>query len=461
MTINKMAPTRGWVKRVLCSGAVLGMGLAMGMQAASASEYGHSKSISFTPFSRVATMPVEIDSSGTFDKGATDLKAKAAAKALGVYLVNVDEGDGSNPLFQGGNWILGGYEGDGPATGEDVAHSILGIPKPDPIAQKINVLDLCNKTYASMALGVAPIVDDKKVVNGYTHATALPCEVAIHYDDENIYVDMLNPDAIFKLFFSDVLFSDDMKDDAFAAAIQAMPTQVKTELKAIIYTALTEFDPDLVQMDERIGPAYEAIGNIINAVKTSPQQSPYKHVVYTRTDGAIFLDSDRAAVAQTIINTMSIHGQTTLDGREAGEHVDELESILSESSSWRSARPVPLPLPGKNLVIEACSPFFAKKAMGTGAHHATALPCEIAVQLIDGGEKLVISYLDANFMFGAMFSDISAEEQAVFSELPGSVMADLEAIVNHALTVDLEIDLNPGEQISYNMLPGKKLGKFK
>jgi uncharacterized protein (DUF302 family) len=312
-----------------------------------------------------------------------------------------------------------------------------------------------------MALGVDPIVGDKRVVNGYTHATALPCEVAIHYDDKNIYVDMLNPDAIFKLFFSDVLFSDDMKDDAFAAAIQAMPPQVKAELKAIIYTALEAEYTDLVRMDERIGPAYEEMQNIIDTVEASPQQSPYKHVAYTRLDGGVFTDSDRAAVAQTIINTMSIHGEITSDGREAGEHVAELESILSEGSSWRSARPVPLPLPGKNLVIEACSPFFAKKAMGTGAHHATALPCEIAVQLIDGGEKLVISYLDAHFMFGALFKDITEEEQVAFADLPGQVMADLEAIVYHALTEDLGIELNPGEQIRYNMLPGKKLGKFK
>jgi len=474
MKINKSkAPARGWVKKALCGSAVLG--LALGIQSVSASEYGHSKSISFSPFSRVATMPVKLDINGDFDKDETEKWAKKAGQALGYYLATVNEtGD---PDFPGGNWILGGYEGT-PATPADVAHAILGIPTPTPIGQKVNVLDLCNKTYASMALGVKPIIggdtpldptDDKFVVNGYSHTTTLPCEVAIHYDENNIYVDMLDPSAIFKLFFSDVIFSDEMKDDKFAAAIQAMPPQVKKELKAIIYTALTAFDADLVQMDERMGPAYESIGDIIKTVHKSPQQSPYKHVAYTKMGGGTFTTGDATNVAETIINTMSIHAGITSDGRIPGEHVDELESILSDKSSWRSARHSPLGLPGKpgkNLVIEACSPKYAKLALSTGVHHATALPCEIAVQIIDNDgdgttETLVVSYLDAHFMFGALFSDMSKEEMEDFADVPTAVMDDLEAIVEFSLENDLEIDLNPSTQIKYNMLPGKKVGKFK
>ena len=456
-------------RKVLCLGTALGLGMTMSMQSSIASEYGHSKSISFTPFSRVATMPVVTNDDGSFNKDETDSRAKEAAKALGFYLATVDEGSSPDPVYQGGNWILGGYEGT-PATPEDVKHAILGIPTPSPIAQKVNVLDLCNKNYASMALGVKPIVADKKVVNGYSHTPTLPCEVAIHYDEQNIYVDMLNPDAIFKLFFSDVIFSDDMKDDDFAAAIQAMPPQVKAELKAIIYSALTAFDAELVEMDERIGPAYESIGDIIKVVNKSPYQSPYKHIAYTKMGGGIFAPEESALVAQTIINTMSIHGEPG-----AGTHDPDLEEQLTENSSWRSARPTPLGLPGiknvdgvvmKNFVIEACSPFFAKQALGTGVHHATALPCEIAVQIIDTDgdeltETLVISYLDAHFMFGALFADITDEEKEAFEGVPTSVMNDLEAIVEYALNVDLEgITLNPGERIKYNMLPGKKVGQF-
>ena len=476
------APARGWMKKALCGGALLG--LALGIQSVSASEYGHSKSISFSPFSRIATMPV-VQTDGAFDKGLTDARAKEAAQALGYHLATVTEGGDD---FPGGNWILGGYEGS-PSVPEDVAEAILGIPTPTPIKQKVNVLDLCNKTYASMALGVKPIIggdtpldptDDKFVVNGYSHTTTLPCEVAIHYDENHIYVDMLDPSAIFKLFFSDVIFSDEMKDDEFAAAIQAMPPQVKKELKAIIYTALEAFDANLVRMDERMGPAYESIGDIIKTVHKSPQQSPYKHVAYTKQDGGIFEPKDSALAAQTIINTMSIHGGTTPDGRAAGEHVADLEDDLSDKSSWRSARPTPLGLPGhkvdgitsKNLVIEACSPKYANLALSTGVHHATALPCEIAVQIIDNDgdgttETLVVSYLDAHFMFGALFSDMSKEEMEAFAEVPTDVMNDLEAIVKYSLEHDFvdgegdPIALNPPTQIKYNMLPGKKVGKFK
>jgi uncharacterized protein (DUF302 family) len=456
-------PARRRFASTLCRSAILGLGLVLGIQSATASEYGHSKSISFTPFSRVATMEVVLDSNGEFDKSATDIKAKEAAKRLGYYLATVVEDSNLDPVYQGGDWILGGYEGPPPTQPDDVKHAILGIPTPNPIDQKVNVLDLCNKTYASMALGVKPIVEGKKVVNGYTHAPTLPCEVAIYYDADKIYVDMLDPSAIFKLFFSDVLFSDEMKDDDFARAIQAMPPQVKAELKSIIYSALSEFDPDLVQMDERLGPAYESIGDIINTVHASPNQSPYKHVAYTKAGGGVFVKGDTAFVAQTIIDTMSIHGEPG-----AGTHDDDLDAILSEGSLWRSARPTPLGIPGapeKNYVIEACSPSYAKKALGTGAHHATALPCEISVQRVnldaseDGTtEALVISYLDAHFMFGALFKDITDAEKEAYADLPTSVMNDLEAIVEYALSVDLGIKLNPGEQISYNMLPGKKSG---
>jgi uncharacterized protein (DUF302 family) len=491
MKINKSkAPARGWVKKALCGSALLGLGLALGIQSVSASEYGHSKSISFSPFSRVATMPV-VQTGGAFDKGATADRAKRAAQALGFYLATVNEAIDTTDTFKGGNWILGGYEVDPldpPLVPTDVAGAILGIPTPPgPLGQKVNVLDLCNKTYASMALGVKPIIggdtpmdstDDKFVVNGYSHATALPCEVAIHYDDENIYVDMLDPSAIFKLFFSDVIFSDEMKDDEFAAAIQAMPPQVKEELKAIIYSALEAFAMledggagiSLDTMDKGMGPAYESIGDIIRTVHQSPQQSPYKHVAYTRNDG-VFVGDDAKRVTQAIIEAMSIHGEdgiTDPTRPKAGTHPWDVDNILSADSQWRSARHSPLGLPGKpekNWVIEACSPTYAKKAMGTGTHHATALPCEISVQRVDldsdgSTESLVISYLDPYFMFGAMFSDMTDEEKAALGDIPGYIIDDLQFIVKHALDTS-GIDLNDGVQIKYNMLPGKKSGKKK
>jgi hypothetical protein len=184
-------------------------------------------------------------------------------------------------------------------------------------------------------------------------------------------------------------------------------------------------------------------------------------MVYTKEAGGIFTETESKRVAQTIINTMSIHGNT-----DAGTHPtvinedgDTLDSILSPKSSWRSARLAPITIPGKNHIIEACSPKYAKMAMGTGLHHVNALPCEITVKIIDGGNKLVISYLDPSFMLSALFADISDEDTAKFADIPGIINADLQAVVAAALDVNLVDDagdklvLNSPVRKIINMLP--------
>ena len=95
-------------------------------------------------------------------------------------------------------------------------------------------------------------------------------------------------------------------------------------------------------------------------------------------------------------------------------------------------------------------------AMGTGMHHATALPCEIAVQRVDldengSYESLVISYLDPFFMFGAMFSDMTDDEKAALGDVPGLIIDDLQFIVKHALENEVG-GLNEGVQFWYTML---------
>jgi hypothetical protein len=92
-------------------------------------------------------------------------------------------------------------------------------------------------------------------------------------------------------------------------------------------------------------------------------------------------------------------------------------------------------------------------AMGTGLHHVNALPCEITVKIIDGGNKLVISYLDPYFMLGALFADISEEDKAKFAAIPGLINDDLQTIVKAALDVNLGIALNEPTRKVINMLP--------
>lgn len=487
------APINGWIRKALYGGAALGLAMTMGMQPAFAGKghayaYGHAHANAYgndgfatiTPFNRVARLPVVRDAYGEVDHKATYAKGKAAALALADYVARYrDSAELSMDVIKGDDWVLGGTSANcrksWSCTDDEIKKAIIEIPSPEPIdpnditymttgtvtpanTKKASVLDFCNEHYAKQALGVASIVGTKKVVNGYSHTPALPCEVAIWNDDEHIYVDMLDPNAIFSLFFTDVLSSDDMTDPAFAEAITALPPQVKAEIRAVVLHAMNAFDAKTKAVDQQLGPKYRSMDQVLEVVADSPYQSPYKHVGYTKADGTAFTAADSTAVTQAIINTMSIHGQpgegthpTLVDGAR-------LDSILSPGSSWRSARATPLTLPGNNHVIEACSPKYAKMAMSTGLHHVTALPCEITVQIVDrdgngNTETLVVSYLDPHFMLNALFADISEVEKLNFASIPGNIMDDLQKIVAAALSVNAGIALNPGEQISYDMLP--------
>lgn len=480
---------RGWVRKAVHAGVMLGLGLAMSAGAPTAMAgngyayaYGNDDFETVTPYNRVARLPVVKDAAGNIDHVATYAKVKAAALALANYVARYKDVDvlGDN-IIKGDDWVLGGTSlacrKTQSCTDEEIRKAIIEIPSPEPIdpndptyvstgvvtaanTKKASVLDFCNEHYAKQALGVAPIVGDRKVVNGYSHTPALPCEVSIWNDDKHIYVDMLDPNAIFSLFFTDVLFSADMQDPDFAEAITNLPPQVKLEIQAVVLHAMNEFDRKTKTVDKQLGPKYMSMDEVVNVVATSPYLSPYKHVGYTKVDGTAFTAAESSAVTQAIINTMSIHGQpgegthpTVIDA--AG---NTLDSILSPGSSWRSARATPLTLPGSNHVIEACSPKYAKMAMSTGLHHVTALPCEITVQIIDQdgngtAETLAVSYLDPHFMLNALFADISEADKVAFASIPGNIMDDLQKIVATALDVNAGIALNPGVQISYDMLP--------
>jgi len=449
----------GWLKKSLCAAMVMGMTMTANTALAGhgqgkGAQNQHGKPM--TPYARIAKIQVVKNEDGSINHKATYDKARAVALDIATYIATVN--DAAESGFPS-DWIVGGHEGGG-----TIESSIMQIPSPNPIdpsnpslgIKKANVMDLCNSYYAKQALGVAPIAGtDKKVVNGYAHATALPCELATWNDDENIYIDMLDPNAIFSIFFTDVLVSEDMQDPEFASAITALPVAVKDEIKTVVYKALDKAGYKYNAKDKPLGPKYREVEEIFEVVAASPNTSPYKHFAYTKTNGEEFIAGETSAVAQAIINAMSIHGEPG-----AGTHEQELENILSPGSSWRSARHLPLGLPGtpdKNWVIEACSPYYAKMAMGTGMHHATALPCEISVQRVDRDvngsyESLVISYLDPGFMFGAMFSDITDEEKAALVDIPGYISGDLENIVQYALDNSGK-SLNDGVQFYYNMLP--------
>jgi uncharacterized protein (DUF302 family) len=411
--------------------------------------------LELTPFTRVAVIgPIS-------DPVEANNKAKAVATAIATYVATVD--DTLPPTEFPANWILGGFEGE-----VTIEEAILRVPTPykiDPTQdmsaqnrKKVNIVEMCNPLFARKALGVLPIVEDdptSKVINGYIHAPALPCEVAIYAaEDEFIYVEMLNPEAIFTLFFTDVLFGEQMDDPLFAAEIQALPTQVNTEIRTIIYYALDSEAIAYVAADEPLGPLYQSLQQVAQVVAETPYQSPFVHFAYQKSDGDDFTGPEVEFIADKIIETFSLDGI----------HPVSLDARLN-MDDWRSARPHPLPVPG-NLVIEACSPTNAIAAMGLGMHHATALPCEIAVKAVsydgvDGNETLLISYLDPHLMFSALFSDafgdLKDEELAELMALPPMVLEDLQPVVKDALKrnslKEMRIKLKQPEQLFFDMLP--------
>jgi uncharacterized protein (DUF302 family) len=411
---------------------------------------------SLTPFSRVAVIgPID-------DPVEAYALSKDVATALATYVATVD--DTQEPTNFDANWVLGGLEGE--ATAEAVEEAILRIPTPyviDPAEamsasnrKKVNVVEMCNPMFAQKALGILPVVDgddSTKIVNGYIHATALPCEVAIYADEEGyIKIEMLNPEAIFTLFFTDVLFGDQMLDADFATAIQELPAVVNEEIKTVIYLALEQAGIAYKSQSNPLGPIYHSLDQIAETVANTPFQSPYVHFTYKKRRGGDFTSDEVKTIANSIITTLSLDGV----------HDAILNSWLN-MDDWRSARPVPLPVPG-NLVIEACSPTNAIAAMGLGLHHATALPCEISIKAVNldgvgGNEKVMISYLDPHFMFSALFSDafddLTEEELETFLALPPLVLEDLQTIVKVAMyPVNLGgLELNRPVQVFFDMLP--------
>mgnify|MGYP001827219163 FL=1 len=321
--------------------------------------------------------------------------------------------------------------------------------------KKVNIVEMCNPLFAKKALGVLPVidgVDTTKIINGYIHAPALPCEVAIYADEDGqVNVEMLNPEAIFTLFFTDVLFGEQMEDPDFAAAIQQLPTVVNGEIQTIIYNALDEEGFSYTPASEPLGPVYKSLRQVARVVAETPFESPYAHFVYRKRDGNDFSGEEVSAIAASIIDTLGLDGN----------HHPSLDAKLN-IDDWRSARPAPLPVPG-NLVIEACSPTNAIAAMGLGMEHATALPCEIAVKALDpngdgSNEVVMITYLDPHFMFSALFSDafddLSEDELEDLLQLPPLVFEDLQTIVEEALRKkNLGYMLTRPKQVFFDMLP--------
>lgn len=378
-----------------------------------------------TPYERVAVI------SGDWSH------VEAIADKIAQYITLTDEDAALG--FESNGWVIAGAN---PGKSETYAtNDLLPIPgMGSAVTGTSRVVEFCNGTYATMAMST-----------GLKHGPALPCEVSVHSDGTNIYIDMLNADAIFNIFFTDI--TDD-------GTLENVASQVKHELRAMILAALedttvvaanadggnalTDTAPLLTtavaytESHDALGPRFDA-GDIDNDIA---MRSPY--IVYKYQDGGTFTGTDAANLAKDIIATLRDGADLGGGDYNTADDTPGLEG-LSAGSLWRSGRPEPLPIPGIQ-VVEACSPKYAKKATKLGNQYITALPCEVSVYVDDTdptGQTLAVSFLNPAFMFGTMFEGavenayeegtITQAEVVEYSTLAEVVFADLRMIVDHAV----------------------------
>ncbi len=376
-----------------------------------------------SPYTRVAVLA---------NSGADDAAIQAVADKIAHYVTLTDEADVNGHAFPGGWVIAGANRGAGGETYS--TEDLLPIPSAGTAAGgKSRIVEFCNGGYATMATNT-----------GRFHGSALPCEVSVHSDGTNIYIDMLNADAIFSLFFTDISDPDGaLKDVASAvnreirelvlAALDDTTVAVQSPLVGTVGTteaaATITAAIDYTESTLAMGPTFTQT-QIDNDVAF---KNPY--IVFEYTDGVTTFATGThdKALGEAIIAAMGTNGTdiyTNVPGVSAG-------------SGWKSARPETLAIPGVR-VIEACSGKYATLATKLGNEYLTALPCEITV-FVDENDptKLSISFLSPNFMFGTMFQGavetayadgkITKDDVITYSTLADIVFADLRLIVDQAI----------------------------
>jgi len=343
-----------------------------------------------TPYLRVATL--EGDWAGVPNIAETIARS-------------IDENDENATLGYPSNWVVAGANHEKGETFETT--DILAVPL-GTTGQKGRIVELCNAAYAKIAMNT-----------GQFHGPALPCEVSVHSDGNQTYIDILNPEGIFSIFFGD--YNDTTGNMA------AMASAVKDEIKGMITNALKEAGISYSDKNEPMGPAY-------TQTQITQLSSPYIVYKYKMQETPLSAGVEDKAIAKTLIEVLGNESTPT----------PIIGTQLSNGASWRAAREEPLAIPGV-FVVEACSPTYAKKATQLGAQYLTALPCEFAVYVDKSdptGQTVTISILNPEFMFGAMFAGaiesavalgtITTQEMNDFMNLPSVVKGDLLKIVDYA-----------------------------
>lgn len=311
------------------------------------------------------------------------------ATALAAYIHEVDDTQQGMPA----DWIVAG--GDQLEEGAPTLEAALKLPGGS------RIIEVCNHHYASQAMSF-----------GESHGVALPCEIAINQVGDDVEVVILNPGAIFGVFFQDI-------PPEAIAGMGGLASAVRGELDELVSTALESLDAEVTVTRQDIGPSWsqeemQQFGGMDKTVVIDLEIP----VAYRGSDEdrqafkALFLDE--------LLSTLTHERMEQVGSTVAGLSVDD----------WRSARPYALGLPGNVSVIEMCSPTYATAAVSTGAHHAPALPCQAAVWI--DGDVLRVDILDPMFIFPVFFSDAPQEMMPAMTGLAQAVRDDLQLIITSA-----------------------------
>lgn len=318
------------------------------------------------------------------------------AGALATYIHTVDDTTNGYPS----DWtVVGGNELE---EGESPLVAAVGLPN------GCKVVEVCNHEYAGMAMSF-----------GAHHGVALPCEISIAQVEDHVEVVLLNPEAIFGVFFGDVPPEAMSQMGGLAATVRA-------ELEDLVEDSLAEFDAEFPGTD--VGPSWTQEELMATAIST--YSIPMDIEI---PDEYLASDEDRQAFHQLFVAQLL----QTLTHTDMESYGSEVAGLSVED--WRSARTHAINLPGQVSVVEVCSPTYAAAAMSTGSHHGPALPCEIAIWVED--DTLRVHVLDPMFIFPTFFSDAPEEMMSEMGGLATAVQNDLQLIVSAAQDALLTQDI--------------------
>ncbi len=308
-----------------------------------------------------------------------------------IALVNSIQNHDEREWGMPDDWVVAGSQ----AIAE---HGPLGATLRLPGGHR--TVELCNHTYASMALSA-----------GSQRAVGLPCKLSLVSRDGGVDVIMLNPEAIFALFFHDV-------PAEMASHMGDLARTVKSEIHELVRRGTAQFTQAQWQ-ETPVGPSW----------------TPDDRTTFSQMDSTITFVLDPAQSggrydSAEVLRETIVHGIL-----EAATH-EEMDAVGSRVEGlsvddWRSARTFALSLPGDIRVVELCSPTYATAALSTGLHHAPALPCKLSVYVHEG--KVHVDVLDTNFVFPTFFSDLPAEMHSQLDQMAQAVRGDVLTIVSHVL----------------------------